>query len=66
MRRGDIITIAVSGDYGKPRPAVVVQADRLGDTDSVLVCQMTSSQRAALIYRLMVEPATGTGLRGIS
>jgi len=22
MRRGDIVTVAASGDYGKPRPAV--------------------------------------------
>ncbi len=27
MKRGDLVTIAVSGDYGKPRPALVVQAD---------------------------------------
>ena len=27
MKRGDLVTIAVSGHYGKPRPAMIVQAD---------------------------------------
>ena len=27
MKRGDLVTIAVSGDYGKPRPALVIQDD---------------------------------------
>jgi mRNA interferase MazF len=26
MRRGDLVTVAVLGDYGKPRPTLVVQA----------------------------------------
>jgi mRNA interferase MazF len=25
MKRGDVVTVAASGDYGKPRPAVIVQ-----------------------------------------
>ena len=31
MRRGDLVTIAVSGDYGKPRPAVVMQDDAFAE-----------------------------------
>jgi len=27
MRRGDLVTVAAAGDYGKPHPAVVVQTD---------------------------------------
>jgi mRNA interferase MazF len=34
MRRGDLVTIAVSGDYGKPRPALVIQADPFADLPS--------------------------------
>jgi mRNA interferase MazF len=66
MKRGDILTVAISGDYGKPRPAVVIQANRLDDTDSVLVCQITSIERDTLSYRLMVAPAAETGLRANS
>jgi len=24
MKRGDIVTLSISGDYGKPRPAIVI------------------------------------------
>ena len=27
MKRGDVVLVALSGDYGKPRPAVIVQSD---------------------------------------
>ncbi len=58
--------IAVQGDYGKPRPAVVIQSDWLTETDSVLVCLCTSTLRDAPIYRLTVEPNPLTGLHVIS
>jgi mRNA interferase MazF len=32
MRRGDVVTVAVAGDYGKPRPAVIVQSDAFPET----------------------------------
>ncbi|MCB1541165.1 MAG: type II toxin-antitoxin system PemK/MazF family toxin [Rhodoblastus sp.] len=63
MKRGDIVTVAVSGDYGKPRPAVVIQSDWLKATDSVLVALMTSALADAPIYRLTLEPDATNGLR---
>jgi mRNA interferase MazF len=63
MKRGDIVTVAVAGDYGKPRPAVIVQSDNLGETDSVLVCLLTSTLRDASLYRLDVPAGEKTGLR---
>ena len=62
MKRGDIGTVAAAGDYDKPRPAIVIQPDWLEETDSVLVCLMTTKRRAARLYRLDVEnsPATHT------
>jgi mRNA interferase MazF len=27
MKRGDFVTIALQGDFGKPRPALVIQSD---------------------------------------
>lgn len=29
MKGGDVVTVAATGDYGKPRPAVIVQTDAL-------------------------------------
>lgn len=66
MRRGDIVTVAVQGDYGKPRPAVVIQSDWLAETESVLVCLFTSTLREAPIYRLTVEPTPENGLQVVS
>lgn len=51
------------GDYGKPRPAIVIQSDTLPPTDSVLVCLMTTDRYASPAYRLPVEPSSENGLR---
>ena len=41
MNRGDVVTVAATGDYGKPRPAVIVQTDALPATHaSVVVCRI--------------------------
>ncbi len=57
------MTVAAPGDYGKPRPAVVIQSDALDETDSMLVCLCTSELRDAPIYRLALAPSDTTGLR---
>ena len=66
MKRGDIVTIAVQGDYGKPRPAVVVQSDSLPESESILIAPFTSSLRDAPFYRLTVEPSEKNGLKVVS
>ena len=60
------MTVAMQGDYGKPRPAVVIQSNWLSDTDSVLVCLFTSTLRDASFYRLTVEPMPENGLQVVS
>jgi mRNA interferase MazF len=63
VRRGDIVTVAVSGDYGKPRPALVIQSDWLDETDSVLVCLLTTTIRDVPLYRLSVPAVPSSGVR---
>jgi mRNA interferase MazF len=63
VKRGDLVTVTLSGDYGKPRPALVIQSDFLPETDSVLVCLQTTELRAAALYRLTLPAREGTGLR---
>jgi mRNA interferase MazF len=63
MRRGDVVTVAAPGDYGKPRPAVVVQSDVFPQTHaSVIVCPMTSALADAPDFRVTIEPGPETGL----
>jgi mRNA-degrading endonuclease toxin of MazEF toxin-antitoxin module len=55
MRRGDVVTVAAAGDYGKPRPAVVVQTDALPTHHaSVIVRQMTPEVAEAPDFRVTV------------
>ncbi len=66
MKRGDLVTIAVGGDYGKPRPALVVQADPFMALPSVTVLRLTSDISPEHLIRLTVQPTPENGLRTIS
>jgi mRNA interferase MazF len=64
MRRGEIWTIAGGGFYaGKPRPAVILQDDRFGTTNSVTVCAFTTDPTEAPLFRIPVGPSEQSGLR---
>jgi mRNA interferase MazF len=63
MKRGDLVTIAVSGDYGKPRPALVVQAEAFDLHPSVTVLPLTSELHDAPLFRIPVEAGKKSGLR---
>lgn len=64
-QRGDLVRVALQGDYGKPRPALVVQSDLLEELDSVVLCPVTSALRNAA-FRVTVEPNPSNGLRALS
>ena len=66
MKRGDLVTIAVSGDYGKPRPAVVVQADAFSGLSSVTVLRLTGTLQDTPLVRVTVQPSSENGLRVVS
>jgi len=67
MRRGDVVVVAAAGDYGKPRPAVVVQTDAFPEAHaSVIVCQMTSNLSDAPDFRITIEPSAENGLNAAS
>jgi len=64
MRRGDVVTVAALGDYGTPRPAVIVQTDALPAAHaSVVICQMTSDCSDAPDFRVTIDPSERNGLR---
>jgi mRNA interferase MazF len=66
MKRGDLVTVAVSGDYGKPRPALVVQADAFDLHHSVVVLPLTNELHDAPLFRVTVDASRETGLRSKS
>lgn len=67
LRRGDVVTVAASGDFGKPRPAVIVQSDAFPQEHaSVIVCQMTSTLVDAPDFRVTVSPSKTNNLQATS
>lgn len=66
MRRGDLVTIAVSGDYGKPRPALILQSDSFDRHPSITVLPLTTEIHPAPLFRITVQPGKETGLRKVS
>ncbi len=63
MKRGELVTAVSSGDYGKPRPALIVQADIHVDHPSVTVLPLTTTLHDAPLFRITVEPGDETDLR---
>jgi mRNA interferase MazF len=67
VKRGDLVVVAMPGDYGKPRPALVVQSDLFNQTHaSVTLAPVTSTIVNAPLFRLTLEPSARTGLRSVS
>ena len=66
MRRGELVTVALPGDFGKPRPALVVQSDFFADHATVTVLPVTSTETPAPLFRIRVEPSADNGLRNVS
>ncbi len=64
MNRGDVVIVAAPGDYGKPRPAIIVQTDAFPEThSSVVIFQMTSEVVDAPDFRVTIDPSAENGLQ---
>jgi mRNA interferase MazF len=67
LKRGDVVVVALPGDYGKPRPALIIQSDLFNETHaSITVVPVTSTIVDAPLFRITVEPSRGNGLRSLS
>lgn len=62
MKRGEVWTVAGSGFASKPRPAIIVQSDALGELDSTLLCLITSNSTVSASTRVLLEPDSNNGL----
>lgn len=63
MMRGDFVTITMQGDFGKPRPALVIQADQFDEQATVTVLLVSSTLVNAPLFRITVQPSEGNGLQ---
>jgi len=66
MKRGDLVTIALAGTYGKPRPALVIQSDLFDQHPSVTILPVTSELRETPLFRIELRPTERNGLRKTS
>ena len=61
MRRGDLVTVALQGDLGKPRPALIIQSDLFDAHASVAILPVTGELRNAPLFRIPVNPQSRIG-----
>jgi mRNA interferase MazF len=67
LRRGDLVTVALPGDFGKSRPGLVIQSDLFNETHpSVTLLPLTSHIQSAPQFRITVEPSQTNGLQLVS
>ncbi len=63
MKRGDLVVVVASREYGKPRPALIVQSDLAEGTESVVVLLLSSTVLEAQRFRVTLSPSAKSGLR---
>ncbi len=61
--RGAVITVASPGDFGKPRPALVIQGQFPRDPELITVALITSDLLRVPDVRILVKPSASNGLR---
>lgn len=66
MKRGDFVSIAMQGDFGKPRPALVIQSDSFDAHATVTVLLVSSTLIDAPLFRMTVQPSKENGLQKAS
>jgi len=57
--RGDLVVVSLPDDYGKPRPALVIQSDLFAEHPSVTVLPITSLLVEAPLLRIAIGPQSG-------
>jgi len=66
MMRGDFVTITMQGDFGKPRPALLIQSDHFSEHATVTVLLVSSILVDAPLFRVTVHPDVENGLQKTS
>jgi mRNA interferase MazF len=57
------VVVSLPGDFGKPRPALVIQDELFDEHPTVAVLPLSTTLRNAPLIRILVEPSPQNGLR---
>jgi mRNA interferase MazF len=63
LKRGDIVTAAAPGDFGKPRPALVIQSFAELSPERITLLLITGDLLRLPYLRIPVEPTPQNGLQ---
>lgn len=63
VNRGDLVVIAMQGDFGKPRPALVIQSDQFSEHATVTVLLVSGTLVDAPLLRVTIQPDQRNGLQ---
>ena len=63
MIRGDFVIITMQGDFGKRKPALVIQSAPFNAHATVTVSLVSSALVDAPLFRVTVQPTTVNGLQ---
>lgn len=60
--KGDGVPVALQGDFGKSRPALVIQVNAFSEHTSATVLPITGTLLAAPLLRVTLQPSAENGL----
>lgn len=63
MKRGDLVTVAIQGEFGKPQPALIIQADQFDALDTLTILPVSSTLIEVPLFRHGIEPSAKNGSR---
>lgn len=66
MRRGELVTIVMTSDFGKPHPALVIQSDAFDHTGTFTLLLLSATLADARLIRPTVSPKIENSLRAPS
>jgi mRNA interferase MazF len=62
LKRGDIVLIVLTGEFGKPRPALVIQTDTAFPSEYITCIPITGTLKRVPDVRIPIDPTLQNGL----
>jgi len=62
LKRGDIVLVVFTGEFGKPRPALVIQTDTAIPSEYITCIPITGTLKRVPDVRVPIDPTPQNGL----